>query len=141
MIDIRDKETVTRMATVRGTIFLQPSTIAAVKGGKIKKGDPLQAAQLVAMLGAKQTPLLLPHCHPIPITGVATDFEISADSVIVTTSVTAVAKTGVEMEAIVATELALATIWDMVKYLEKDADGQYPTARITDIHVKQKVKG
>ena len=102
----------------------------------------LEAAKITAMSGVKQTPNLIPHCHPIPITGVTVDIDIQDNGIKVTCGVKADYKTGVEMEALTGVNCALLTIWDMVKYLEKDDTGQYPTTRIHDVRVilKEKVE-
>jgi cyclic pyranopterin phosphate synthase len=140
-VDISDKKVVKREARAFGRIFLKEDTIEKIKNKEIKKGDPLEAAQIAAINAVKQTQYLIPLCHQIPITFVNTVFEIRKDSIEATVEVRAEAKTGVEMEALVGVSICLSTIWDMVKYLEKDEEGQYPTTRITDIRVLEKVKG
>ena len=90
---------------------------------------------------AKQTHILIPHCHQIPLNTVKVTFEVLDDSIEAECLVKAQARTGVEMEALVGVSAALNTIWDMVKYLEKDSRGQYPKTRITDIRVLSKEKG
>ena len=140
MVDVTEKPVVRRKAEAAGTIFLSHKTIMEIKDGKVKKGDPMQVAEVAAMNAAKQTHLLIPHCHQIPLDTVGVDFQLSGDSVEVNCLVRAQARTGVEMEALVGVSMALNTIWDMVKYLEKDEQGQYPTTRITDIRVIKKEK-
>jgi len=83
---------------------------------------------------------LIPHCHQIPLSTVDVTFSLEKDSVEATCLVKAKATTGVEMEALVGVSMALAVIWDMVKYLEKDEGGQYPSTRISDIRVIKKTK-
>lgn len=141
MIDVGQKPDVQRTATARGEIKLKPSTIERIKSGEIKKGDVLSAAQLAAIMAVKKTPEFIPLCHPIPITSVDVNFEIEKDRITCYCSVCAHYKTGVEMEALCGVAAALLTIWDMVKYLEKDESGQYPTTRIESIEVLEKVKG
>ena len=141
MVDVGEKPIIRRMAQAAGRIYLSEETIVIIREGKIKKGDPLQAAEIAAMNAAKQTHLLIPHCHQIPLETVRVDFEMSEDCVDATCLVRTHAKTGVEMEALVGVTMALNTIWDMVKYLEKDIGGQYPETRITDIRVVRKEKG
>jgi cyclic pyranopterin phosphate synthase len=97
-------------------------------------------AEVAAMNAAKQTHLLIPHCHQIALDTVRVDFEVRTDSIEAVCSVSAQARTGVEMEALVGVSVALNTLWDMVKYLEKDDQGQYPSTKITDIRVIQKIK-
>ena len=140
MVDVSEKPIIHRLAEAAGRIFLSPETIGTIREGKIKKGDPLLSAEIAAMNAAKQTHLLIPHCHQIPLETVRVDFEISEDCVDATCLVRAHAKTGVEMEALVGVTMALNTIWDMVKYLEKNKQGQYPSTRITDIKVLKKEK-
>jgi cyclic pyranopterin phosphate synthase len=108
---------------------------------KVKKGDPFLVAEVAAMNAAKQTYLLIPHCHQIALDTVSVTFRVSNDFILATCRVRAQARTGVEMEAIVGVSAALSTVWDMVKYLEKDAGGQYPETRISDIRVIKKEKG
>jgi cyclic pyranopterin phosphate synthase len=140
MIDITEKPIVHRRAEAEGKIILSAGTIEEIKAGKIKKGDPLQVAEVAAMNAAKQTYLLVPHCHQISLDTVSVDFQLKKDSVEARCVVRAQARTGVEMEALVGISTALNVLWDMVKYLEKDREGQYPTTRITDIRVVRKEK-
>lgn len=140
MVDISAKDIVQRIAVAEGYIELGKTTLEAIKSQKIKKGDVLEVAKVTAINGVKQTPYIIPHCHPIPITGVDVKIEILETGLKVECTVKADYKTGVEMEALTGVNIALLTIWDMVKYLEKDADGQYPTTRIHDIRVLKKEK-
>jgi cyclic pyranopterin phosphate synthase len=140
MVDVTEKPVIRREAEARGKIFLFPDTIKKINGGQIKKGDPLQAAEIAAMNAAKQTHLLIPHCHQIALDAVNVTFRVSENSIEADCLVRAQARTGVEMEALVGVSSALNTLWDMVKYLEKDEQGQYPKTRITDIMVVRKVK-
>ncbi len=140
MVDVTEKPVVHRRAEAVGKIILSPKTIKEIRAGKIKKGDPLQVAEVAAMNAAKQTHLLIPHCHQIPLDAVGVDFQLSTDTVEAKCVVKAQARTGVEMEALVGVSAALNTVWDMVKYLEKDEGGQYPNTRITDIRVVRKEK-
>ena len=84
---------------------------------------------------------VLPHTHPVPITAAGVVFDVHTDRIWATTTVEATYKTGVEMEALYGVSVALLTIWDMVKSLEKDRTGQYPTARIESVQVVRKEKG
>jgi len=140
MIDITEKKDVTRMAKASGAIRLKKETVDQIREGKIKKGDVLEAARISALLAVKKTPEMIPHCHPIPITNIKVDFEILDEEIKVIVEVKAIAKTGVEMEALTGVSAALLTIWDMTKYLEKDEEGQYPDTEITDIRVVEKIK-
>lgn len=140
MIDVTEKPVIGRSAEAAGRIFLSESTIKEIKAGKIRKGNPLPIAEVAGMNAAKQTHLLVPHCHQIPLDMVRVEFVVNDDSIDARCSVKARARTGVEMEALVGVSMALNTIWDMVKYLEKDEEGQYPSTRITDIEVVFKKK-
>jgi cyclic pyranopterin phosphate synthase len=140
MIDVSEKPVVLRKAQAAGKIFVSPKTIEEMKAGRIRKGNPLPVAEVAAMNAAKQTHLLIPHCHQIPLDTVRVDFQVAVDSIEAVCHVSARARTGVEMEAIVGVTMALNTIWDMVKYLEKDEQGQYPATRITEIKVLKKEK-
>jgi cyclic pyranopterin phosphate synthase len=93
------------------------------------------------MNAAKQTHILIPHCHQIPLDMVGVTFEMDLVGIEAQCIVRCRARTGVEMEALVGVTMALNTIWDMVKYLEKDDQGQYPGTMITDIRVIKKEKG
>jgi cyclic pyranopterin phosphate synthase len=140
MIDITGKKILLREALASGRIILSPETIKKIRGNTIKKGDPLLVAEIAAMRAAKETYLLIPHCHHIPLNTVELNFSTGEDFIEAKCQVKAEAMTGVEMEALVGVSIALNTIWDMVKYLEKDRNGQYPSTRISDIRVLQKLK-
>ncbi len=141
MVDVTEKPVIKREAEASGKILLASGTIKKIKAGQIKKGDPLQVAEIAAMNAAKQTHLLIPHCHQIALDTVRVTFEVSEESIEADCFVRTQARTGVEMEALVGVSTALNALWDMVKYLEKNEDGQYPKTRITDIRVVRKVKG
>lgn len=140
MVDISDKEITKRTAIAEGFITLSKASIEAIKSNEVKKGDVLEVAKIAAMNGVKQTPIIIPHCHQIPITGIDIDFELLENDIKVTCQVKAYYKTGVEMDALTGVTCALLTIWDMVKYLEKDTTGQYPTTNIHDVKVISKLK-
>jgi len=141
MVDITAKPEIYREATARGRIKLRPETVRLIKEGSVEKGDPIYAAKIAGILAAKNTPALIPLCHPIPITNVDINVKIVDESTLeVEATVKSRAQTGVEMEALVAASMALLTIWDMVKKYEKDFEGQYPYTSIQDIRVVKKVK-
>lgn len=140
MIDVSEKPAVRRKAEAAGRIYLSSDTMDGIKQGKIRKGDPFLVAEVAAMNAAKQTHLLIPHCHQIPLDTVRVTFRMTQAFVEATCFVSAQAKTGVEMEALVGVTTALNTVWDMVKYLEKDQGGQYPATKITDVVVLKKEK-
>jgi len=141
MVDVSEKPVVKRRAEAAGRIILSPATTRKIRKGEIKKGDPLLVAEIAAMNAAKQTHILIPHCHGILLDTVKVSFEILEESIDAFCLVSSKARTGVEMEALVGVSLALNTLWDMVKYLEKDENGQYPCTRITDVRVIRKEKG
>jgi len=140
MVDIGRKPDVHRRAVASGAIRLRPATIRAIRARRVEKGDPIAAAEIAALQAVKAVWQVLPHTHPIPITAASVTFDVRANRIVVTTDVAATYKTGVEMEALYGVAVALLTIWDMVKSLEKDRDGQYPTARIEDVRVVSKEK-
>jgi cyclic pyranopterin phosphate synthase len=141
MVDVSGKAEIFREATAKGTIRLKPETVNLIREGKIAKGDPLYTAKVAGVLAAKKTSSLIPLCHPLPLTNVEIEAKITDKTTVeVTATVKAKAQTGVEMEALVATSVGLLTIWDMVKQYEKDANGQYPTTAIQNVHVVRKLK-
>lgn len=140
IVDISPKMPMYRKAQAKGRIDLNPSTLEAIKAGAIAKGDPLATSEVAALLAVKQTPLLIPHCHPLLIQSVQCWFKFHASAIEVFIEVGSKGTTGVEMEALMGVSVALCTLWDMVKYLEKDSDGQYPNTCIHSIRVVRKEK-
>ena len=140
MVDISQKKASLRMAKAKGVLKLKNSTISAIKEKSIKKGDVLNTAKTAAILAVKKTPDLIPLCHPIPINSVEVSLDLGEDIIVCECKVTAHYATGVEMESLVGVSTALLSIWDMVKYLEKDEHGQYPTTNISNIKVISKQK-
>ncbi|MDD3754597.1 MAG: cyclic pyranopterin monophosphate synthase MoaC [Methanobacterium sp.] len=141
MVEVGDKPNLRRIAIAKGSIKLQKDTITLIEQGKLKKGNVLVTAQIAAIQAAKSTPQIIPLCHSIPISGVEVEFEVVKEQVQVTVEVKSTGKTGVEMEAITGVSVALLTVWDMVKSVEKDENGQYPSTIISDIEVVKKEKG
>jgi len=140
MVDIAPKKVALREAFAVGEIRLKPSTLKRLRGKRLEKGDAIAAAEVAAIMAAKNTPNTLPFCHSIPITTVRTNHSYQRDSLKVESYVKGHAKTGVEMEALTAVSTYLLTIWDMVKQYEKDPKGQYPSTMIANIRVTKKVK-
>lgn len=141
MADISKKPDVFREATAIGTIKLKPETVRLIKEGRIEKGDVFSLAKTAGVLAAKKTSELIPLCHPLSLSTVEVEAQPFEESrIVVKARVKAFAKTGVEMEALVAVSAALLTIWDMTKQYEKDSRGQYPSTIIEDIRVLEKVK-
>jgi cyclic pyranopterin phosphate synthase len=140
MVDISEKEEVERVAVASGRIKLKDSTVELIKRRSIKKGDVLGCAEIAAILAVKRTPEIIPLCHQVPIESVKVEFTLGDDDITVTVSVKSVGKTGVEMDALHGLSVALLTIWDMVKSVEKDETGNYPHTRIEEIKVDKKEK-
>jgi len=140
MVDISKKEDVVRRAVVSGEIMLTRDTIEMIRAGNVEKGNVLATATTAAVLAVKKTPETIPMCHQIPITGIDVDFTIGDGSITTEVEVRTMAKTGVEMEALTGASVALLTIWDMVKSVEKDNTGNYPNTMIRNIRVVGKYK-
>jgi len=140
MVDISSKPIVYRTVKAEGVIRLSRQTLNALRRGRVKKGDALATAEVAGILATKKTHELIPLCHPIPITRVQFTFDLMDDRIKASCTVNADYRTGVEMEALVGVSMALLTIWDMVKYMEKDEKGQYPITAIEHIKVVKKVK-
>jgi len=140
MVEVSDKPVVKRTAISRGKIHLNKETIDLIEKQEIKKGNVLTTAQIAAISAVKSTHHLIPLCHSLKITGVDVAFNVGKEDIEVEVSVTTLGKTGVEMEALTGTSIALLTIWDMVKSVEKDGNGQYPDTKISDIVVVKKEK-
>jgi GTP cyclohydrolase subunit MoaC len=140
MVDITEKPDVYREATARGFIRLRRGTVEAITEGRVPKGDVITVAKTAAILAVKRTWEIVPLCHPIPITAVDVDIKTREEGLEVTVTVRSSGKTGVEMEALTGVSVALLTIWDMVKALEKDERGQYPATAIEEIRVVEKLK-
>lgn len=140
VVDVGGKPVVRREAIAAGDLVLSPGTLAAIREKSVKKGDPFAVAEIAGIQAAKATPTLLPLCHPIPLTAVEVRLALLDDRVSATATVRAEWRTGVEMEALAAVTVALLTVWDMTKYLEKDERGQYPATRLSNVRVVSKRK-
>ena len=141
MVDVSAKPEVYREAKAKGAIKLKSETLRLIREGKVEKGDPFEVAKVAGILAAKNTSTLIPLCHPLPLTNVELKLQIVNDSAVeAEATVKTRAQTGVEMEALAAAATALLTVWDMTKQYEKDADGQYPSTSIQNLHVVSKVK-
>lgn len=119
MIDVGKKCVTRREAIAEGSIILKPSTIFAIKKKKIAKGDVLEAAKIAGILAVKKTPSLIPLCHPIPIEYADIEFSFQKQKIKIRATVKGEAKTGMEIEAIMAVSIAALTIYDMCKPLDK----------------------
>ncbi len=140
IVDISGKDITRRECTARGKIVLKRSTIEEIKKKNIKKGDPIEAAKISGILAVKNTPYVIPETHNIPLESVKFHFDIQEECISVSCTVKTTYRTGVEIEAIHGVMISLLTLWDMVKYLEKDSDGQYPSTKIMEISVVEKKK-
>jgi cyclic pyranopterin phosphate synthase len=141
LVDISGKDEVVREAVAEGRIRLQETTLRAIREGSLVKGNVLATARVAAIQAVKETPRIIPLCHPIPLSGIEVDFEDGDGYILATVRVRSRGPTGVEMEALTGVSVALLTIWDMVKSAEKDAAGQYPETGIDGIRVLEKKKG
>lgn len=134
MIDISKKETTERQAIAEGKIYLKPAVILAIKKKKVPKGDVLESSRLAGILAAKKTAHLIPLCHPVPVDYIGIEFFLGKDYIKINTTIKGNAKTGFEMEALIATSIASLTIYDMCKPLDKNMV-------ISDIKLIQKTGG
>ncbi len=123
MVDVAGKPATHRVAVAGGRIDMLPATLAVIQAGSAKKGDVLGIARIAGIQAAKKTSDLIPLCHPLALTRVALDFELSTDAatpgVTCTATVETVGATGVEMEALTAVSVALLTIYDMCKAIDR----------------------
>ena len=136
MVDVSDKAETERIATARGSVIMQPATLALIKEGGVKKGDVLSVARLAGIMGAKRTPDLIPLCHPLALTSVQVDLTLdeARNAIDITATCKLTGKTGVEMEALTAVSVAALTVYDMCKAVDKGM-------RITDIRLVHKTGG
>jgi len=121
MVDISSKSLALRGAVVEARICLKPETIKLIQKKKISKGDVLNVAQCAGILAAKRVDELIPLCHSLPLEHIGIDFKFEKEAVIITARAKTKAKTGVEMEAMVACCLSALTIYDMCKSLDRGA--------------------
>lgn len=119
MVDVGGKPETARSATAAGRIRMKPATLAAVRDGSGPKGDVLSTARIAGIMSAKKTGELIPMCHPLALDSVSVEFAFSDDAIDVSATASLTGKTGVEMEALTAASIALLTIYDMAKALEK----------------------
>ncbi|PAX09343.1 cyclic pyranopterin monophosphate synthase MoaC [Sphingomonas lenta] len=119
MVDVAGKAITRREATATGRITMSPQAAAAIREGAVKKGDVLAVARVAGIMGAKRTSDLIPLCHPLPLTSVTLDVVPDDTGVTANATVSTDGKTGVEMEALTAVSVALLTIYDMAKALDR----------------------
>ncbi|MBV1918589.1 MAG: cyclic pyranopterin monophosphate synthase MoaC [Sphingomonadaceae bacterium] len=119
MVDIGAKSQSQRLAVASGRIRMSDTSLAAIRAGNAPKGDVLGTARIAGIMAAKKTAELIPLCHPLALDSIALDFAYEQDAIRATASASLTGKTGVEMEAITAATIALVTIYDMAKALDK----------------------
>nr|WP_176719904.1 cyclic pyranopterin monophosphate synthase MoaC [Desulfuribacillus alkaliarsenatis] len=136
MVDVSEKKTTKRTATVSGKVIMKPETLARIKEGKIAKGDVLAVAQVAGVMAAKKTSDLIPMCHPLALTSVDISFDTDKieNTIYLEATVSTLGVTGVEMEALTAASVTALTIYDMCKAIDKDMV-------ITDIQLETKTGG
>ena len=120
MVDVGEKDVTARVARASGRVRLRAETVELVRGGKLAKGDVLQVARLAGIMAAKRTPEWIPLCHPLPLDAVNVSFDFpDAETIAIEAEARATARTGVEMEALVAVSAAALTIYDMCKSVDR----------------------
>ena len=136
MVDVTDKAETFREAIAEGTVIVEPDTMELIKSGGIKKGDVLSVAQVAGIMAAKKTSDMIPMCHPLSLTNAKVSFTTDEEACSITAVCTAVTdgKTGVEMEALTGVSVALLTIYDMCKSVDR-------RMVMSDIHLVEKTGG
>tara|TARA_B100001758_G_scaffold227632_1_gene221232 strand:- start:149 stop:622 length:474 start_codon:yes stop_codon:yes gene_type:complete len=134
MVDISEKQDSKRTARARATISMAKETIVALQQDDVPKGDVFAVARVAGIQAAKRTGDIIPLCHPLMLSSVKVEFEISDDKVEIEAEVTTVGRTGVEMEALTACSVSALTMYDMCKSLDK-------RMKITDLALLQKTGG
>jgi len=133
MVDVSHKPDQVRTATATGFIRLAAATVELIRQNQMKKGDVLTIAEIAGIQGGKRTSELIPLCHPLPIAKIDVRAELNSDGVAVTAFAKCTGKTGIEMEALTAVSIALLTVYDMCKAVDKQME-------ITDIKLIEKAK-
>lgn len=134
MVDVTEKAVTKRVASAQAVLHTRPEVIELLVTGALPKGEALAVARVAGIMAAKQTPALIPLCHPLAISGASIEFEPGATSVRIIATVKTTGVTGVEMEALTAASVAALTVYDMIKAVDRGA-------RITDIEVLAKSGG
>jgi len=136
MVDVGSKESTARLAVARGYVYMHDTTLQAIIEQQVAKGDVLQVARLAGIMGAKQTPALIPLCHPLALTSVEVDLtpEQNPARVRIEARVRTIGRTGVEMEALTAVTVASLTVYDMCKSMDRQM-------RLADIELLYKSGG
>ncbi len=136
MVDVTGKAETERVAVAKGAVVMQPETLALIRAGGVEKGDVLSVARLAGIMGAKRTPDLIPLSHPLNLSAVQVDLELSAarPAVEITATCKLTGRTGVEMEALTAVAIAALTVYDMCKAVDR-------AMHIVDIRLTHKSGG
>ena len=134
MVDVSGKEVSAREAVATGRVLVSPEVVELLRAGDMPKGDALGVARVAGIMAAKRTPELVPLCHPLAISGVTVDLDVTDSSVDIRAVVRTSDRTGVEMEALTAVSVAALTVFDMVKAVDK-------SGVITDVRVESKSGG
>ena len=135
MVDVSQKGDTEREAVAKGKVMMKPTTLEQIRTAGLEKGDVLAVARVAGIMAAKKTPDLIPLCHPLMISNIAIEFDLSEhDFIGIIARVKSTGKTGVEMEALVATSVAALTIYDMGKSVDKGMT-------ITEIYLESKKGG
>lgn len=140
IVDITEKSVIRRSATATGLLKISQSARTAIINDEVKKGNVIEASTIAAVQAVKETPRIIPHCHPIPLEGCDVNWNLDGDGLRCNVSVLAHYKTGIEMEAITGVCAGLLCALDMIKSFEKDSTGQYPNTEICDVRILEKVK-
>jgi cyclic pyranopterin monophosphate synthase len=119
MVDVSAKPATARTATAEGRILMSPEALAAIVAGSTKKGDVLAVARIAGIMGAKRTADLIPLCHPLPLSSLTLDLAVEDGAILCTATAATTGPTGVEMEALTAVSVALLTVYDMAKALDR----------------------
>ncbi len=134
MVDTSAKQITSRHAVASARLSMSAKTLSAIREHRTPKGDPLEAARLAGIMGAKRTAELIPLCHPLPLTHIDVKATLEPDCIYLVASVASRSQTGVEMEALTAVSIAALTVYDMCKALDK-------AIVITDIRLESKTGG
>ncbi|MFD1825822.1 MULTISPECIES: cyclic pyranopterin monophosphate synthase MoaC [Mumia] len=134
MVDVSGKDETRRQATATGIVRTTPEVVALLRAGDVPKGDALGVARVAGIMAAKRTPDLVPLCHPLAITGVEVDLDVTDEGVEIAATVRTTGRTGVEMEALTSVSVAALTVVDMIKAVDKHAV-------IADVRVRAKSGG
>ena len=135
MVDVSQKSDTERDAVAIGKVMMKPTTLEQIKTVGLQKGDVLSVARVAGIMAAKRTSQLIPLCHPLMISNIAIEFDLSGgDFIAITSRVKSTGKTGVEMEALVATSITALTIYDMAKSVDR-------AMTITEIYLESKKGG